>query len=214
MSSICAMTHAPTPAGFPNAAGKPAWWHNAWIVGLLLFCCAPVGLVLLWLNPNWSTKNKGIVTAVVAGVVVIGLATGPITSPTTDSSDNVGIGTETSVPTENKVPQDEPRPEPKPKAEWKTVSELSGNTNKIGSDFHLKGCDTRLTYNLTGTDPVLAGIYVEESGKDLMKDGGFPVASPSEPGDGETVLHKDEGDYYIQVVAANVNWTVQVQEKC
>jgi hypothetical protein len=212
MSSIWRMTHAPTPVGIPNPVGKPAWWHNAWIVGLLMFCCAPIGLVLLWLNPNWSTKNKGIVTAVVAGLVVIGFAMGGLNSPTTDSSGNPGISTEKPAPAEDDATQDEPTPEPK--AEWTTVSELSGNTNKVGSDFHLKGCDTRLTYHLTGAEPLLAGIYVEESGKDLMKDGGFPVASPDKPGDGETVLHKDEGDYYIQVVAANVDWTVQVQEKC
>jgi hypothetical protein len=109
---------------------------------------------------------------------------------------------------------DKPEDKPKATANWNTVAELAGNTNKSSPDFHLQGCETRLLYSLAGGDQVLAAFYIEESGKELTKDGGFPVASPSEAGDGETIVHKSEGDYYIEVVAANVNWTAKVQEKC
>lgn len=103
---------------------------------------------------------------------------------------------------------------PKPKAEWKTVAELSGNTSKAGPDFHLDGCEVRLKYNIKGGDSALVAFYVLDSGTKLMEDGGFPVASPDKSGAGETSLRKDEGDYYIEVVAANADWDAQVQEKC
>ena len=95
-----------------------------------------------------------------------------------------------------------------------TVGKLSGNTNKAGPDFHLNGCDTRMTYNVQGAESTIVAFYVMDSGTQLMEDGGIPVASPTETGPGETVIRKDEGDYYVEVVAANADWQVQVQEKC
>ena len=104
--------------------------------------------------------------------------------------------------------------EPEPEPEWKTVAKLSGNTNKAGPDFHLNGCDTRMTYNVQGAESTLVAFYIMDSGTQLMEDGGIPVASPPESGPGETVIRKDEGDYYAEVMAANAEWQVQVQEKC
>ena len=112
--------------------------------------------------------------------------------------------------TEEAEPTEEPEPEPK----WTTVGKLSGNTNKAGPDFKLNGCDTRMTYRVQGAESTIVAFYVMDSGTQLMEDGGIPVASPTKSGPGETVIRKDEGDYYIEVVAANAEWQVQVQEKC
>lgn len=114
--------------------------------------------------------------------------------------------------------EDKPKAEDKaeePAPVWETVAKLSGNTNKAGPDFSLSGCETRMTYDVQG-DPssTLVAFYVQESGTQLTEDGGFPVASPTKTGPGQTTIRKDEGDYYVEVVAANADWQVQVQERC
>jgi uncharacterized protein YjeT (DUF2065 family) len=41
---------------------------------LLLIFFFPVGLVLLWMRPDWSLRRRGIITAVVGIVVIIAVA--------------------------------------------------------------------------------------------------------------------------------------------
>lgn len=128
-----------------------------------------------------------------------------------DTKDSKSATKKDAKPADTKKSEQAPEPEP----EWKTVAKLSGNTNKAGPDFHLNGCDTQMTYNVQGdVASTLVAFYVMESGTQLQEDGGFPVASPTKTGPGKTTIREDEGDYYIEAVAANAEWQVQVQEKC
>lgn len=165
---------------------------------------------------NWFLRHK-ILSAVLAFLIIAVIASaassggGSEDDTAKDSSDSTRA--EDSPPNaEEPETEDESEPEPEPK--WKTVSKLSGNTNNAGPDFRLNGCDTRMTYDVQGAESTIVAFYVMDSGTQLMEDGGIPVASPTESGAGETVIRKDDGDYYIEVVAANAEWQVQVQEKC
>lgn len=171
-------------------------------------------------NRPWYKKPVGI-GAIVGGVVLVGIigsATGG--ADTTKDADATSSTTVTAAPKKSEPSTEKSDAAPKkkkasgPKATWKTVASLEGNTNKSGADFHLNGCDARLKYNVSGGSSILVAFYLVESGKKLMDDGGFPVASPSESGAGETVLREDEGDYYLDVMGANATWSAQVQEKC
>lgn len=60
----------------------------------------------------------------------------------------------------------------------------------------------------------LASIYLEEEGTDIMKDGGIPIKMLQKDESGETAIHKDAGNYFLDVKAANFDsWTVTVEEK-
>jgi len=155
------------------------------------------------------------IVLIVLGVIILLSIIGAITGGGDSNGGNTAADN-SSKTTDSKsadTKKSEKKPEPTPK--WKTVAKLRGNTNKAGPDFHLNGCDTRMTYNVQGdVSSTLVAFYVMESGKKLLEDGGIPVASPTKAGPGKTVIREDEGDYYIDVVAANAEWQVQVQEKC
>ena len=175
-------------------------------------------------QPPPPPKKKHTVRNVLLGVLALFLLLGAcsaIFGGTEDTSSNDGnssssaeVDTATKDKAQDKAPAKKTA-KPKPVAKWKTVAKLSGNTNKAGSDFHLNGCDARMTYNVQGdVSATIVAFYVMESGKKLQEDGGIPVASPTKSGPGRTVIREDEGDYYIETVAANAEWQVQVQEKC
>ncbi len=152
---------------------------------------------------------------IVLGVIILFSIIGGITGG--NGSDDGAPAADTSSKTTDSKTADTKKSEKKPEAKpkWRTVAKLSGNTNKAGSDFHLKGCDTRMTYNVQGdVSSTIVAFYVMQSGKKLLEDGGIPVASPTKAGPGKTVIREDEGDYYIDALAANAEWQVQVQEKC
>lgn len=166
-------------------------------------------------NRPWFKKPLGI-AGIVGGIVVVGgiaAAAGggggdgsASPSPTTPAASNhAGSKSASAGPTSSA---------PAPAPTWKTVTKLKGSTNGSGPDFHLNGCETRLKYHVNGGSSTLVAFYVMESGKQLLKDGGFPVASPNKSGAGETSLHEDAGDYYLDVVAANASWSAKLQEKC
>ena len=48
----------------------PPWIYPSLAV-LMLTCCFPLGLVLVWVNPAWSNKTKSAWTATWGGVVVL-----------------------------------------------------------------------------------------------------------------------------------------------
>lgn len=52
---------------------KEKWYNSTGIIVLLLIFFWPVGLILTWINPKWSTKVKGIITAVIGSMAVIGI---------------------------------------------------------------------------------------------------------------------------------------------
>ncbi|HSX66971.1 hypothetical protein [Nocardioides sp.] len=167
-------------------------------------------------NRPWFKKPLGI-AGIVGGVVLVGAiaSAGGGDSDDTDKTKSDTVASTSESPKSDAPTTKEEKPAtPAKKAAWKTVASLEGNTNKSGADFHLNGCDARLKYSVNGDSSTLVAFYVMESGKKLMEDGGFPVASPTESGAGETVLREDEGDYYLDVMGANATWSAQVQEKC
>jgi len=92
------------------------------------------------------------------------------------------------------------------------VTKLSGSDNKRGSSFHLGSGETRLTYKVTGkTMPVFA-VYVVDKGDSIDKSGGIPEVWVSKAGSDTTMLAQGEGDYYLDVKAANCTWTVTIEE--
>jgi hypothetical protein len=177
----------------PSSGGAPGFNYE---VPKKPFYRRPLGILL-------------IVVGVIVLFSIVGAIAGGGDSGGGDTASDSSSETKGSKPADTKKSKEAPEPE------WKTVAKLSGNTNKAGPDFHLNGCDTRMTYKVQGdASSSLAAFYVMESGTKLLEDGGIPVASPTKPGPGETTIREDEGDYYIEVVAANVDWQTQVQEKC
>lgn len=98
---------APPTAQFGQQAPStsPKWWQSGIIVGLSLLCCFPLGLVLLWTHPRWSTKSKVIVSAVVGALVAVSW----IISAGVEDSTNDGASTTTSSP--ESAATTEPAPE-------------------------------------------------------------------------------------------------------
>lgn len=97
-------------------------------------------------------------------------------------------------------------------AGWAKVAELSGNANKRSAVFELTGAPARMKYDIKG-DMVVCAVYVMPEGKNLQTEGGFPEVMVSEPGADETYLTKDAGKYYIEVQAANCDWSVVIEEE-
>ncbi|GAB3780922.1 DUF2510 domain-containing protein [Nocardioides pacificus] len=217
-------TNGPTPPGwYPDNQGTIRWWDGATFTERTQSSPPGYGGSPATPPPN-SGGNKPWykrwwVWAIAAVVIIAAVAGGGSGGDEGDAdpvaSDENTAKTESTPNDPKGKPTPEPEPEPEPEPKWMTVGKLSGNTNKAGPDFHLDGCDIRMTYNVQGdATSTIVAFYLMDSGTQLMEDGGFPVAQPTKTGPGETTLRKDEGDYYIEVVAANAEWTVQVQEKC
>lgn len=49
------------------------WYHKTGIIVLLLILFWPIGLVLTWINPKWSTKVKSAITAIIGSMALIGI---------------------------------------------------------------------------------------------------------------------------------------------
>ena len=65
-------------AGKHDAAGESVpLWERPVILVLLVTCCFPVGLFLLWRNPRIATKYKAIGTGAFVGIALIGFMLPP-----------------------------------------------------------------------------------------------------------------------------------------
>lgn len=157
----------------------------------------------------------------VSSMFFFGAALDSISSPS-QTSEQVVEETQDAAPEETEeteaAPEEEPE-ETEPEAaepEWTTVLELSGNADRQSDTIELTGGNVRITYEFedsTGHDMVFAAIYLLDEGVDLMTDGGIPDVMISEAGDGETILRRGAGEYYLRVSAANTNYTVIVEEQ-
>jgi hypothetical protein len=101
--------------------------------------------------------------------------------------------------------------EEKPKT-WQKVIELSGSSAKRSDNFKLTGAQARLKYTVNGGDSLIAAIYVMDENKSLQEDGGFAEVTATKSGGDETRLAKPAGNYYLDVNAANAEWTVVIEE--
>lgn len=87
----------PPPAPVPAQGGSSSWYENIAIVVIALFCCSPLGLVLVWINKKWTTKTKTIVTAAVIAVGILGAIIGATSSGSSSSSSSDSKPTVTTV---------------------------------------------------------------------------------------------------------------------
>ncbi|WP_410641223.1 hypothetical protein [Amycolatopsis sp. lyj-346] len=113
------------------------------------------------------------------------------------------FGANDKLPTEQK--------EEAPKT-WQKAIELSGSSAKRSENFKLNGGQTRLKYTVNGGDSIIASFYVMNEGKSLQEDGGFAEVTATKSGSDETRLTKPAGNYYLDVSAANAEWTVAIEE--
>lgn len=56
-------------------------------------------------------------------------------------------------------------------------------------------------------------VYVMKDGTSIDKDGGIPEFMADKAGTDSTMLVKDAGSYYLDINAANCDWTVKVEEQ-
>ncbi len=78
------------PQGYPGYPAQPApapktpWYHSSIVLGVSLFFCWPIGLLLLWTSKTTSTVVKLIATGIFGGLgmlFVIGAASGNKSKP-------------------------------------------------------------------------------------------------------------------------------------
>jgi hypothetical protein len=81
-----------SPSRAAAAREQSSWEQSAWpwyrrtkSIALLMIFALPVGLVLLWMRPDWSVRRRGVITAVVGFVLIIGVAS-PSPAPTTTTA--------------------------------------------------------------------------------------------------------------------------------
>jgi hypothetical protein len=189
----------PTPPAKPRRTSKVVLSILGGAFALSLLICL-IGALASGGDDNTDPTSNN------AGAATTGQAADPTTGAAQPAADPQKT---TAAPT--KAPTKKAAPPPAPT--WKTVITLKGSGNKRSASFHLRGGQTRLKYKISGGDMLVAAIYVVEKGKILERDGGFPEVMPDGPGEDTTELAKDEGDYYLDVKAANCRWTVTIQEK-
>jgi hypothetical protein len=193
----------PTGPVYAAAAPQPGRRRTKPIVLSILGGALVLSLLLCVIGAIASGGDGGQDPAGNAGAAA---TTGRPADPTTATQQPAAAAPSKPAPTTKK-------PAPPPAPTWKTVVTLKGSSNKRSAAFHLGGGQTRLTYQIKGGDFATALIYVVEKGSSLERDGGIPEVMPDGPGKDSTELAKDEGDYYLDVKAANCTWTVTIQEK-
>jgi len=157
-------------------------------------------------QPKKSKAKKRVLIGIgitVLLLIIIGAAGNKSNQTSTDNSaaDN--------TPIDAPAPQAS-TPAPAPKT-WQQVFQFSGNSEKRSESFALTGAQARLKYTVTG-DQAYVSIYLMKDGTSLDQDGGFPEVTVTQPGSDETQIVKPAGSYYLEVHAANANWTATVEE--
>ena len=107
-----------------------------------------------------------------------------------------------------------PTPLPEPAKEWIKVIELTVDNNRQSETFQLLGGQQRLSYSISG-DAQSEGmclIYVMEEGKELLRDGGFPVIWGDGDADDETLMRKGRGYYYLNLQVGWGSCSVEIYE--
>ncbi|MEZ6131201.1 MAG: GYF domain-containing protein [Planctomycetaceae bacterium] len=61
----------PPPSSKIDKTDEVAIWERPAILALLIVCCFPVGLILVWKNARMTTKEKGLWTAACGGVIAL-----------------------------------------------------------------------------------------------------------------------------------------------
>ncbi|MEZ5941409.1 MAG: DUF4339 domain-containing protein, partial [Planctomycetaceae bacterium] len=61
----------PPPSSKNGKTDEVAIWERPAILALLIVCCFPVGLILVWKNARMTTKEKGLWTVACGGVIAL-----------------------------------------------------------------------------------------------------------------------------------------------
>lgn len=215
-----------TPAGWypdPENPGQQRYWDGtAWTQNFAPTAGAPSQPVssVQAAAPVPSAPQVGkkplykqtwfIVLAVLIGLVIVGNMLGGNDTEPSSVAENEPAASTPAEPSVELVAEEEAAAEPEPK--WVEVASLSGNGNKRSKTFEVGSGEVELEYSVKG-EQVICGIYVVPEGQAIQKDGGFPEVMVSEAGKDSTMLVKDPGTYYLDVTAANCDWTVTIQEK-
>lgn len=156
-------------------------------------------------------KHATLRLAVVGALVALALA-GCSSGATTSTPPSAPAA---STPATTQVSKPATTQAPKP-AQWVTVLRASGNADKRTGLFTLHGGQAKLTYTFTdeaGFGMIVGAIYILKKGDSLEKSGGNPEVMVTRAGKDSTLLTKDAGRYYVEVNAAETNWTVTIQER-
>lgn len=146
-------------------------------------------------------NQKVVVSTVLVGIVLIIAALAFIGSAVTAPEPE-------QAPTSAVLPvPDKPVRAPKT---WQTVATLSGDNHKRGELFTLTGAQSRLTYTVAEQNYPFLYVYLMDADKTLEADGGFAEVTGAST-NGETVLYKKAGSYYLDVLGSS-GWTVTVEE--
>lgn len=86
------------------------------------------------------------------------------------------------------------------------VISIKTSSNKNSETFVLQGGKQKLSYKTVG-DFAVCSIYVLREETDLYSDGGIPVVMTTKGEEGETVLRKKAGEYYVSI---NTNTSCQI----
>ncbi len=89
----------PPPPQIPVQAESTKWFEAIGIVILSLFCCFPLGLVLVWINRQFTQKTKLIITGVIVGIGILGIIIGSVAGggSSSNSSSTPKVTTDTTA---------------------------------------------------------------------------------------------------------------------
>ena len=92
------------------------------------------------------------------------------------------------------------------------VISIQTSSTRNSDTFKLNGGKQKITYTLDEGQFALCNVYLLDEGTDLQEQGGFPVVALAEE-DGETILRKSSGSYYLSIQASNTNCAVTLEEE-
>lgn len=140
---------------------KKKWFQQDWAIVLLLVVFFPVGLYLMWKHAKWSQKAKGIVTGVLALVVVASVALKPPEPTKTAESNKPKVQQEdkkTENKTENKKSEDQVFALNQPATDGDFIFTVTGvtKTKTLGNEFTQKSAQGEFA---------IVAIRIENKGK-------------------------------------------------
>ena len=148
---------------------------------------------------NWFVRHK-----IITGILIL-FFIGIIGSAMGGGENNKRNNNSTATVNESS-------PKVEEKKEWQKILDFTANANKQSATFNLEGGQQKVVYKTTGGDMSICSIYVMDEGTSLTENGGFPVVMIDGSKSDETMMRKNAGDYYLDLMVANGNCTVELQE--
>lgn len=188
---------APQPA--PPAPPRP-WYHKKWV-----WAASVLTVLAIAGSASSGDKKDPAALATQQGKVTATTAAPPAAAPATTAKI---VTTTTEAPTTTTT--EAPTTTTTRLAAWVKVATLTGTGDKNGSTFALQGGEQRLRWSVTGYRPgvdphvVSTSFYVEP--------GSGAPSDQNGPGSDSSSVYNEAGNYHIEVLSANANWTVTLEE--